>query len=67
MTYHKTQFDDGSQRLLYGQVAKGLWSFFHQEGNDAPRKVGPHYPSKETLLADLHRYGTEFGICAGVG
>ncbi len=39
-----------------------FWSFFHQEGSEEPHKVGPEYPTKDELLADADRYGTEFGF-----
>jgi hypothetical protein len=39
-----------------------FWCFFWQDADSRPRKVGLEYPSKETLLADMHRYGTECGF-----
>ena len=61
MRYHKTQFDDGEQRLLYGEFC-GIWRFYHQVGNEEPRAVGAQYPTKATLLADCARYGAEWGF-----
>ena len=78
MKYYRTQFDDREQRLLYahvegtnvgypGQTSKtgrqvSFWSFFHQWGRDKPQRVGPEYPSRETLLASMDKYGAEFGF-----
>lgn len=78
MKYHRTQFDDGEQRLLYahvegtnlgypGQTRKtgrqvSFWSFFHQWRRDEPQRVGPEYPSREALLASMDKYGAEFGF-----
>jgi hypothetical protein len=53
---YKTQFSE----LRYAKVATGLWRIFDvSDGRES--SVGPHYPSKDVLLSDLHRYGTEFG------
>ncbi len=76
MKFLKTRFDDGEQRLLYAhvegtQVGRGLgnrnrqvsfWRFFHQDGDGEPRGVGPEYPNREQIVADTHRFGTEFGF-----
>lgn len=64
--YHKTQFTDNETaiELLYGKVEAGLWRIFVRDTNTngSPRSVGPLYPTKETLLADLSRYATEYGF-----
>jgi hypothetical protein len=76
--FFPTQFADTDQRLLYARVdgvnlgycdsprnrtrKVSLWAFFHQVGADTPRKVGREYPSRETLLADMDRYGRDFGF-----
>jgi hypothetical protein len=59
--FNRTKFDDGQQRLLYGRVGES-YSFFHQVGTDEPRRVGPLYPRRDELVADLHRFGTGFGF-----
>jgi len=70
-----TQFDDGEQRLLvdhcrgtqvgrHGKRPRAIsyWSFFHQDGSEEPARVGPFYRTKAALLADMERYGREFGF-----
>lgn len=52
---YRTQF----QELRFAKVASGLWRIF--DVSDGEAAVGPHYPSKDVLLSDLYRYGTEFG------
>jgi len=50
---HKTEVDN----IYYGRVAKD-WRFFDSDSTGY-HVVGPIYPTKETLLADMHRYLTE--------
>ncbi len=48
------------RRLRHRQVS--FWRFFLQnEGDEEPVSVGPEYPNRAELLADLNRYATE--IC----
>lgn len=54
------RFNKKGQRLKQRRVS--FWSFFHQEGDEEPQKVGPEYKTQAELLADLTRYGTEFGF-----
>jgi len=76
--YYSTPFADRDQRLLFAHVEGtnlgypgqrrrtgrqvSFWSFFHQWRDDEPRRVGREYPSRETLLADMMRYGREYGF-----
>lgn len=75
--FHKTRFDDGEQRLLYAHVEGtnvgyepthkltrqvSFWSFFHQCQQEDPKRVGPEYPTRETLLAAMEKYGADFGF-----
>ena len=74
MKFLKTRFDDGEQRLLYAHVTGtnvrtlkpnrqvSFWRFFHQDGEEDPAGVGPEYPSREQIVADTERFGTEFGF-----
>ncbi len=39
-----------------------FWQHLVQDGKDEPAQVGPQYPTKEALLADQHRYATEYGF-----
>lgn len=55
---YKTRFPE----LGYQNHDKGLWRIVDlSDGSKAA--IGPHYVTKAELLADLHRYATEFG-CA---
>jgi hypothetical protein len=57
-SYRKTQFSG----LVYARLG-GLWSFFDASDNPSnPKRIGVCYPSKETLLSDLHRFGTDRGF-----
>ena len=50
----RTQFP----ALGFEHVTHGLWRIVDREGN---AHIGPHYPSKQTLLADLARFAADFG------
>lgn len=55
---HKTRFAE----LGYWKIEDGCWSVVDlTDGKTA--QVGQHYPSKETLLANLENYASDFG-CA---
>lgn len=54
MSIRKTRFPE----LGYEQHAPGLWRIIALDTGSA---VGPHYPSKTELLADLERYAQEYG------
>lgn len=49
--------------LGYRKDARRVWRFVDRS---TEASVGPHYPSRAELLADLDRYATEFG-CAAAG
>ena len=57
----KTRF----KHLYFEQVEPGLWRVFDlcdaKSDGTGQHVVGPFYRSKDELLADLHRYGTEYG------
>jgi hypothetical protein len=48
--------------LKYGKVLPGCWRFFDTTDRPNGAAVGPHYPTKELLLADMRRYGMEYGF-----
>jgi len=54
------RYDGKGRKMKRRKVS--FWSFFHQDGNEKPRKVGAQYPTKVELLADVERYGKEFGF-----
>jgi len=62
-TLHKTQFAE----LAFTKIEDGLWMFVDvtdsSEDGRWYAQVGAHYPTRETLLADLQHYAAEFG-CA---
>jgi hypothetical protein len=74
----KTRYEEDGQRLLYDhfkgtQVGHSrshrsrhrqvsFWQHLHQDGNETPAQVGPQYPTEKALLADQHRFATEFGF-----
>jgi hypothetical protein len=49
----KTRFDG----LGYAHIKRGVWQFVDMDGE---AQVGPQYASKDELLADMHRYATEY-------
>lgn len=52
------------KELGYVKVAPGLWRIVSREDGAA---IGPHYPSKAELMADLERYAIEYGVSSTVG
>lgn len=44
------------KELRYERVSRGLWRFVDAETG---AHVGPHYPTRAELLADLARYALE--------
>jgi len=50
MKKHKTYWPE----LFYTKIEPGCWRFLSEGG-----VVGPIYPTKELLLADMVRYGAE--------
>ena len=57
MSARKTQY----QELGYRMDSPGNWRVVATETDQS---IGPHYASKQELLADLPRYASEYG-CAG--
>jgi hypothetical protein len=56
ITIHKTRVPE----MGYAKITDGLWMFISLE-DGRKSQVGPHYASKAELLADAHRYLTEYG------
>lgn len=58
-TIHRTRYAG----IGFVNVAPGLWRFadIHEgiKADEPPRTVGPEYPSKMELLADLDRYARD--------
>ncbi len=50
--------------LAYRCDGPGLWRVYDVSSPERPAAVGPHYRTKAELLADLQRYGAEFGATA---
>lgn len=46
------------KELGYRSDAPGLWRIYDMESE---RPVGPQYPTKSELLADLARFAKDFG------
>jgi hypothetical protein len=53
----KTRFSG----LGYSSIARGVWMFMDLDGN---AQIGPQYPTKAELLADLYRFASERGFAA---
>jgi hypothetical protein len=53
----KTQYTG----LGYRNDYPGLWRIY-DISDTRPAAIGPQYPSKETLLADLYRFAKEGGF-----
>lgn len=62
MKQHKTNYRSGDSFLTFSKVTEGLWRVFWNDVDWEPVAVGPFYPTKETLLADLDRYAKEQGF-----
>ncbi len=55
---------EGGRRLRPRKV--NFWRFFHQEGDEEPKGVGPEYTTQRALLADMDRYALDFGFTCPV-
>jgi len=48
--------------LGYANICRGLWVYVDMsDGPQGYAQVGPHYPSKAELLADLRTYAHDAG------
>lgn len=59
-TLHPTQYTKATN-VYYARTMPSMWRFVHVEDGMAS-EVGPQYPTKDTLLADLLRYMTQWGV-----
>ena len=47
--------------MMFGHF-KDHWRFVNLDQDGSTHNVGPLYPTKELLLADMRRYLTEYGF-----
>ncbi len=59
---HSTRFESYGQYLVYGRLDKKTWSFFIDDGDGSYHQTGPHYRTKDNLLADMTRFAEEWGF-----
>lgn len=75
MKYHLTQFSDSQTRLLFAHIVGhqcggnsnrnrdiSFWQFFLHSTGSEPKQIGPAYPTKESLLADMPRFAALVGF-----
>jgi len=65
--YSPTRFACPEGRLYYFRMPGVGWSFAWKDtdmGDADPKRVGPIYPTKAEMLADLTRYAKEWGFDA---